>query len=114
MTGAQATTTLRETGGIAALARRSPIWLATAVLFVIMPLIFDSGFALTLLSQMGVLIVFALAYNMLLGQGGMLSFGHAIYFGLAGYMSIHVLKWVSFSACWWVTCRRGARAPPSP
>jgi len=29
---------------------------------------------------------------MLLGQGGMLSFGHAIYFGLGGYCSIHVLN----------------------
>lgn len=71
--------------------RGSPIWIAMAALFVVLPLIFDSGFALTLLSQMGVLIVFALAYNMLLGQGGMLSFGHAIYFGLAGYFSIHFL-----------------------
>ena len=43
------------------------------------------GFATTMLNQMGVLIIFALAYNMLLGQGGMLSFGHAVYFGLAGY-----------------------------
>ena len=41
---------------------------------------------------MGVLIIFAIAYNMLLGQGGMLSFGHAIYFGMGGYFSIHVLN----------------------
>ena len=40
---------------------------------------------------MGVLIIFSVAYNMLLGQTGLLSFGHAIYFGLAGYASIHFL-----------------------
>ncbi len=77
---------------LTAMLRRSAIWGAVAVIFVVLPLIFDSGFGLTLLSQMGVLIVFALAYNMLLGQGGMLSFGHAIYFGLAGYLSIHFLN----------------------
>ena len=41
---------------------------------------------------MGIMVIFALAYNMLLGQGGMLSFGHAVYFGLAGYFTIHLLN----------------------
>ena len=45
-----------------------------------------------MLSKIGVLIVFALAYNLLLGQGGMLSFGHAVYFGLAGYFVAHYLN----------------------
>ncbi|MEX2132322.1 MAG: branched-chain amino acid ABC transporter permease, partial [Pseudohongiellaceae bacterium] len=36
-------------------------------------------------------IVFALSYNMLLGQGGMLSFGHAVYFGLGGFLAVHAL-----------------------
>ncbi len=41
---------------------------------------------------MGIMIIFALAYNMLLGQGGMLSFGHAVYYGLGGYFTIHFLQ----------------------
>ncbi len=68
------------------------IWLAAAAVAAVMPWLFPSGFALTIMSQMGVLIIFALAYNMLLGQGGMLSFGHAVYYGLAGYVTIHVLN----------------------
>ena len=44
---------------------------------------------------MGVLIIFSVAYNMLLGQTGLLSFGHAIYFGLAGYASIHFLSGIN-------------------
>ena len=44
---------------------------------------------------MGVLIIFSVAYNMLLGQTGLLSFGHAIYFGLAGYASIHFLRGIN-------------------
>lgn len=74
------------------LLRNYGVWIAAAILFALLPMLFTSSFALTLLSKMGVLIIFAIAYNMLLGQGGMLSFGHAIYFGLGGYCSIHVLN----------------------
>jgi branched-chain amino acid transport system permease protein len=74
------------------LLRNYGVWIAAAILFAALPIVFTSGFALTLLCKMGVLIIFAIAYNMLLGQGGMLSFGHAIYFGLGGYCSIHVLN----------------------
>ena len=74
------------------LLRNYGVWIAAAILFAALPLVFTSGFALTLLCKMGVLIIFAIAYNMLLGQGGMLSFGHAIYFGLGGYCSIHILN----------------------
>ncbi|MDH3596260.1 MAG: branched-chain amino acid ABC transporter permease [Rhodospirillales bacterium] len=77
---------------MAGLARRSGIWLAALGVVLVLPWIFSSGFAITTLNQMGVLIIFSLAYNMLLGQGGMLSFGHAVYFGLAGYSVAHVLN----------------------
>ena len=73
---------------------RGAPWISGAVLLIVLPHVFSSGFALTLMSQIGLLIVFALAYNMLLGQGGMLSFGHAVYFGLAGYFTIHYLNFV--------------------
>lgn len=62
-----------------------------------LPNIFATSFALTLFSKMGVLIIFSVAYNMLLGQAGLLSFGHAIYFGLAGYASIHILSAINES-----------------
>jgi len=67
-------------------------WIVLAAIAAVLPMVFDSYFALTLLSKMGVLVMFTVAYNMLLGQGGMLSFGHAIYFGFAGYVSVHVLN----------------------
>ena len=70
---------------------RAPIWLLFAALLVVLPLIFRSSLALTLLSQMGYLIIICLSYNMLLGQGGMLSFGHAVYSGLATFVAIHAL-----------------------
>src|SRR5512147_3110158 len=57
----------------------------------LLPFAFRQGFALTLMSQMGIMIIFALSYNMLLGQTGLLSFGHAVYSGLGAYFAIHAL-----------------------
>ncbi|MCZ7558693.1 MAG: branched-chain amino acid ABC transporter permease [Burkholderiaceae bacterium] len=70
------------------------VWGATALLMTVLPLWFSSGFAITLLSQMGVMVVFALSYNMIFGQGGMLSFGHAVYSGLGAFFAIHALNWI--------------------
>jgi branched-chain amino acid transport system permease protein len=67
-------------------------WLAIAILFVAAPHIFASGSALTMMSVMGTMIIFALSYNMLLGQTGLLSFGHAVYFGLGGFVAIHAMN----------------------
>lgn len=63
-----------------------------------LPLIFKSDLLLSILSQIGVMIIFALSYNMLLGQTGLLSFGHAVYFGLGAYGTIHLLNFISKSA----------------
>jgi branched-chain amino acid transport system permease protein len=68
------------------------LWGATAAVFLIAPLVFTDSFALTMLTQMGAFIIFALSYNMLLGQGGMLSFGHAVYSGLGAYITVHALN----------------------
>lgn len=69
-------------------------WLAAVALMAVLPLIFPSSSAITIMNQMAITVVFALSYNMLLGQGGMLSFGHAVYMGLGGFFSMHVLNWV--------------------
>ncbi len=37
-------------------------------------------------------MIVCLSYNMLLGQGGMLSFGHAVYTGLGAYIAMHTLN----------------------
>lgn len=74
------------------LLKRNGVWILAGVVILVMPLVFSSGFAISLMGLMGIMIIFALAYNMLLGQGGMLSFGHAVYFGLAGYFTIQLLN----------------------
>ena len=76
------------------------VWGATALLFTLLPLAFTSGFAITLLSQMGIMVVFALSYNMIFGQGGMLSFGHAVYSGLGAFFAMHALNRIGAGELW--------------
>lgn len=65
------------------------LWpLATCLL----PGVFPGSAALTLLCQIGIAIVICQSYQLLLGQGGMLSFGHAIYVGAGTFAAIHGLK----------------------
>jgi branched-chain amino acid transport system permease protein len=73
-------------------------WGLFALLLIVTPKFFGSGLALTVLSQMGIAIIACLSYNILLGQGGMLSFGHAVYTGLGSFLAIHALNSVGTGA----------------
>ncbi len=75
-------------------AGRVAVWGGYALMLAVAPVVFRSGMAHTLLSQMGIAIIACLAYNILLGQGGMLSFGHAVYSGLGAYVTMHTLNLV--------------------
>jgi branched-chain amino acid transport system permease protein len=68
------------------------IWGFFALLLVVAPLAWTSSLGLTMLSQIGIAIIACLSYNILLGQGGMLSFGHAVYTGLGSFLAIHTLN----------------------
>jgi branched-chain amino acid transport system permease protein len=68
------------------------VWVLFALVMLVAPQVFTSGLSVTMLSQMGIAIIACLSYNMLLGQGGMLSFGHAVYTGLGSFVAIHALN----------------------
>lgn len=74
------------------------IWSLFAIVLLFAPQVFTSNLSVSMLAQMGIAIIACLSYNMLLGQGGMLSFGHAVYTGLGSYMAIHALLRVSEGA----------------
>ena len=74
---------------------RVVVWGLFAAVLLVMPLIFNSSLSQTMLSQMGIAIIVCLSYNMLLGQGGMLSFGHAVYSGMGSFLAIHTLNLVT-------------------
>ncbi|MEE3238278.1 MAG: branched-chain amino acid ABC transporter permease [Pseudomonadota bacterium] len=76
--------------------RKSSIWIVYLVVLLALPQFFDSVLAISIFNQIAIAIVFALSYNMLLGQGGMLSFGHAVYFGLGGFLAVHALNMIEF------------------
>ena len=73
-------------------------WIVAAVLLLFLPMIFQANSAITIMNQMWITVIFALAYNMLLGQGGMLSFGHAVYMGVGGFACMHIMNWDIFGA----------------
>lgn len=70
------------------------LWAATVVVLLVLPRLFSSGGALTTFSLIGISIVFSLSYNILLGQTGLLSFGHAVYYGLGGFLAIHAINMI--------------------
>lgn len=70
------------------------LWGGCLAIALAMPLVFKSGFLISLLCQIGIMVVFALSYNMLLGQTGLLSFGHAVYYGLGAFVTMHALNLV--------------------
>ena len=74
---------------------RVVVWGLFALVLLVMPLIFNSSLSQTMLSQMGIAIIVCLSYNMLLGQGGMLSFGHAVYSGMGSFLAIHTLNLIT-------------------
>ena len=82
---------------VAALGPFAP-WIAGAALLLALPAAFPSSSAITIMNQMAITVVFALSYNMLLGQGGMLSFGHAVYMGVGGFLCVHLMNWVAGGA----------------
>src|SRR5574343_1811083 len=71
------------------------VWTLFALVLLFAPKVFTSNLAITMLSQMGIAILACLSYNMLLGQGGMLSFGHAVYTGLGSFVAIHAMNLAS-------------------
>jgi len=68
------------------------VWSLFAIVLIFAPLVFTSNLSGTMLAQMGIAIIACLSYNILLGQGGMLSFGHAVYTGLGSFVAIHALN----------------------
>ena len=79
-----------------AMIKKLSVWIAFLLVMLALPQFSDSILSVSIYNQMAIAIIFALSYNMLLGQGGMLSFGHAVYFGLGGFLAVHTLIMMEF------------------
>jgi branched-chain amino acid transport system permease protein len=74
------------------IARALSPWLALAIFLVVPPFIWPQSWLLAYLAQSATMIVFALSYNLLLGETGLLSFGHAMYAGLGALVAAQVFN----------------------
>jgi branched-chain amino acid transport system permease protein len=71
--------------------KRSLIAVVLAVFLILFPF-FAPKFQLRMVTEIIILTLFAMTWKMMLNEGGMFSFGHAVYFGLGAYAS--VLGWL--------------------
>ena len=66
-------------------------WIALAAALLAAPFVL-SPFFLQLLTEIAIIGLFATAFNLLMGFGGMVSFGHAAYFALGAYAAALLVK----------------------
>jgi len=69
------------------------VFIVLAILLALAPFVAYRVF----LMQVLCFALFGLSFNMLLGYGGLLSFGHAAFFGLASYVSAYAARYSGFS-----------------
>src|SRR5213594_533557 len=70
---------------------RAARWLvAIAVLAILPPLL--PSFLVVVMTEIAIVALFATAFNLLMGFGGMVSFGHAAYFALGAYTAALLVK----------------------
>ncbi|WP_329601603.1 branched-chain amino acid ABC transporter permease [Paraburkholderia antibiotica] len=67
-------------------------WFALLAFLIVPPFVWPQSWLLAYLAQSATMIVFALSYNLLLGETGLLSFGHAAYAGLGALIAAHVFN----------------------
>lgn len=70
---------------------RDEMW-AFLIMTVLLALVPVSGIYPFFVMQALCFALFACAFNLLIGYGGLLSFGHAMFLGTAGYVTAHALK----------------------
>jgi len=67
-------------------------WCALISFLAVPPVVWPHSWLLAYLAQSATMIVFALSYNLLLGETGLLSFGHAAYAGLGALIAARVFN----------------------
>jgi branched-chain amino acid transport system permease protein len=66
--------------------------MALVLLGLLAPFLIGTRYWLTLGMQVWVLAAYAYSYQLLFGRAGMLSFGHAVYFGLGAFAAAHAMN----------------------
>jgi len=74
--------------------------LTTALLLVLFPFV-GGTFYIQLIAKVMILAIFAMSLDLLIGYTGLVSFGHAAYFGLAGYALALMGPQYEAASLWW-------------
>ena len=64
-----------------------------------MPLV-ATPYALLLLVPFFAYAIALFGFNLLFGMTGLLSFGHAVYFGIGAFVTAHAINWVDAGRLW--------------
>jgi branched-chain amino acid transport system permease protein len=72
--------------------RQALPWLLLVAGLALPPVFTSQSWLLTYLAQTATMIVFALSFNLLLGETGLLSFGHAVYAGLGAFAAAQIFN----------------------
>ncbi|WP_237458498.1 branched-chain amino acid ABC transporter permease [Pontibacillus yanchengensis] len=72
--------------------RSTGIYLLIALLLAVLPFVYDDRIILSLVMQVFIFGIFAMSYDLLLGFTGIVSFGHAMFFGIGAYSVAVVLN----------------------
>jgi len=70
------------------------LWSVGVILLVVYPHVFGTYFS-NFIIDFGIMALYAVSYNLLLGFTGLLSFGHAIFFAAGGYGTALVLEHIA-------------------
>ena len=80
---------------------QSKLWIPLAIgvaLLVALPALLSQSLVNAAI-QMLIAALFACAFNLVCGQAGMLSFGHAAYFGVGTFATVHAMNALTAQAC---------------
>jgi branched-chain amino acid transport system permease protein len=72
--------------------RKNIIYIIVALLLILFPFVNDSRSMMILFTQVFIFAIFAMSYDLLLGYTGIVSFGHAMFFGIGAYTIGIVMK----------------------
>lgn len=91
-----------ERRGLSSLGKIALGALAVALLFALWAVVFDQPFYLRLATESLILGGLAMSVDLLLGYCGLLSLGHAMFFGVGAYLS--GLSLIHYTHSFWLTC----------
>jgi len=82
------------------LVRHTVFFLMFLVLPSVLTYLFGGPSQILTLNQMGITVILAVSYNLLIGNAGLLSLGHAAYFGFGGFFAVQVFPALTDETGW--------------